>query len=524
MNYPVWDVPIIGNGWVIGGIAIIHILLSHFAVGGGFYLPIAERKALKENRPEWLEHIKGHSKFFLIVTAVFGAVTGVGIWFSIGLSNPEGTSTLIHNFVFAWAIEYTFFLTEICAAAVYYYTWGRVSDRTHLTIGWIYAGSAWLSLVVINGILTFMLTPGAAWLSVAGTGHEETMFWPALFNPTYWPSLLLRSVICITLAGLWAFVTASQIDAEKNGELKTQIMRWSVKWLIPGFVMLPFLFAWYVWSIPEGRLQLLQLGISTIGAGAFTMVTRMALVTVMTSATIIAIAYFFAWRFPKEFKLSHAVALLMLGLTATAATEYSREMLRKPFVVVDHLYSNGMRIGDVEKVNAEGYLKHSPWVTNKNRAQWAKLDTLWEAEERQTEAAKAAKAAKTDDAAPAHDVTPTPGPLTQALATDADLYASNLHRGEMMFRGQCMACHTVAGYRSMRHLLGERDRGAIGNILNMLYEHGDTNPYNLYMPPLVGHQSEIQALVDYLDALNRREEADSAAEVVEMEKIARAAK
>jgi hypothetical protein len=92
MNYPFWDVPIIGSGWVIGAIAIFHVLISHFAVGGGFYLPMAEAKALREGREDWLQVIRGHSKFFLILTGVFGAVSGVGIWFSIGLANPEADS------------------------------------------------------------------------------------------------------------------------------------------------------------------------------------------------------------------------------------------------------------------------------------------------------------------------------------------------------------------------------------------------------------------------------------------------
>jgi hypothetical protein len=39
MNYPFWNVPHIGSGWVIGLIAIFHIMISHFAVGGGLYLP-----------------------------------------------------------------------------------------------------------------------------------------------------------------------------------------------------------------------------------------------------------------------------------------------------------------------------------------------------------------------------------------------------------------------------------------------------------------------------------------------------
>ena len=73
--------------------------------------------------------LKGFSRFFLILTAVFGTVSGVGIWFAIGLAHPEGTSTLIHNFVFGWAMEWMMFMVELTTIAVYYYTWGRVSDR-----------------------------------------------------------------------------------------------------------------------------------------------------------------------------------------------------------------------------------------------------------------------------------------------------------------------------------------------------------------------------------------------------------
>ena len=39
MNYPFWDIPHLGSGWVIGIIAIFHVMISQFAVGGGFYLP-----------------------------------------------------------------------------------------------------------------------------------------------------------------------------------------------------------------------------------------------------------------------------------------------------------------------------------------------------------------------------------------------------------------------------------------------------------------------------------------------------
>ena len=53
MNYPFWDVPVIGGAWVIGIIAIFHMMISHFAVGGGFYLP-TDRTQGSQGRPRGL--------------------------------------------------------------------------------------------------------------------------------------------------------------------------------------------------------------------------------------------------------------------------------------------------------------------------------------------------------------------------------------------------------------------------------------------------------------------------------------
>ena len=436
--------PHIGGGWVIGLIAIFHVMISHFAVGGGLYLPLAERKALREGRADWLEILRGHSKFFLVLTGVFGAASGVGIWFAIGLAHPEATSTLIHNFVFGWAIEWVFFMVELSTAAVYYYTWGRIPDRLHLIVGWVYAVASLFTLIIINGILTFMLTPGAAWLAVAGTGQEASRFWQAFFNPTFWPSLFLRTVVCTSLAGIWALVTCSRIDGEEQPVLKTELVRWSAKWLIPSFVLMPFLLAWYLWQVPESQRALLSFGMTTIGTGAFTQVTRTVLVIVMTSATIVGVVYFFAWRSPKDFSLSHAIAVLMLGLVATASGEYAREMLRKPYVIGQHMFSNGVRKSDVDRFNRDGYLPKSPWV-----------------------------------------------------ATNAPV----LVQGEIIFRGECMACHTKDAYRSMKRLLAGRNREAIGNLLAMLHDYKPDSPYRAFMPPLVGTTNEINALGDYLATL-----------------------
>jgi cytochrome bd-type quinol oxidase subunit 1 len=85
---------------------------------------------------------------------------------------------------------------------VYYYTWGRIPAKAHLVIGWFYAAASWGTLVIINGILTFKLTPGRGWLAAAGTGTEPDWFLDAFLNPGYLPSLGLRTLVCISLGAM----------------------------------------------------------------------------------------------------------------------------------------------------------------------------------------------------------------------------------------------------------------------------------------------------------------------------------
>jgi mono/diheme cytochrome c family protein len=292
-----------------------------------------------------------------------------------------------------------------------------------------------------------MLTPGSTWLGVAGTGQEASKFWNAFFNPTYWPSLLMRVGVCTSLAAVWALITSSRIDAEKQPALKASMVRWSVKWLVPSFVATPFLLVWYLAMVPSTQRALLTLGIDTINAGTFSTVTRMALVIIITSATIIGVAYFLAYRNPVDFNTSHALAILLLAYMATGAGEYSREMLRKPYVIGNWMYSNGVRVPYVQRINAEGYLVHSNWV-------WQK----------------------------------------------ADAPSTAYSRGEAIFRGECGSCHTLDGYRPLRQLLDGRDRANIRNFVVMLHDYKEDSPYRKFMPPMAGTQHDIDDLADYLNA------------------------
>jgi hypothetical protein len=46
MNYPVWDVAF-GAGLLMALVSILHVFVSHFAVGGGLFLALTERRAFR---------------------------------------------------------------------------------------------------------------------------------------------------------------------------------------------------------------------------------------------------------------------------------------------------------------------------------------------------------------------------------------------------------------------------------------------------------------------------------------------
>ncbi len=396
MNFPIWDVPLMGGGLLIGFVSILHVFVAHFAIGGGLFLVLTEHKAYRENDMRILEYVKRHSLFFLLVTIVFGAITGVGIWFTISVVSPSATSALIHTFVFAWAIEWVFFFVEVTAAFIYYYTWGKLDRATHLVVGWIYFISGWLSLFVINGILCFMLTPGE-WLHTAS-------FWDAFFNPTFWPSLVMRTVVALALAGLYALLTASMI---KTDEVRANLVKYSTRWLFPAFFVLPIAGIWYNIVLPP-----LARDISMGGAPA---VTVFAGLTILLSVLIFVFAYFYPYRQPEKFPAPAAAMFLLLGLMVTGVTEWVREAVRKPYIIYDYMYSNSVLVAHKNDYYAEGILKFAKWVTVKE-------------------------------------------------VTEANL----LEAGATLFRLQCQSCHTLHGYNGIALMVKGWDEEFIDHQLDNL--------------------------------------------------------
>lgn len=347
MNYPIWYLPEIGGGTLIALISIIHVFISHFAVGGGLYLVCAERKGLRENDSAIIDFTRRHAKFFMLMTVVMGGITGVGIWFIIALVNPAATSILIHNFVFGWATEWVFFVVEIVAIFVYYYCFGSMDTRTHQIVGWIYFIAAWLSLFVINGIVGFMLTPGV-WLA-------DGDFWSGFFNPSFWPSLLFRTFVSLMLAGVYAFLTTAYLADQR---LKSAMTRFSAKWVLSSFLAAIPCGYWYLSTLPNQARSLAEGASPTV---RIAMQYGLSTAVLMIAGTLILLLVKPAWHSRPVSFLVLASSFLFLG-----SFEWTREASRRPYVINEFIYSNSIVKMDLERINRQGFLKSARWVSQRS--------------------------------------------------------------------------------------------------------------------------------------------------------------
>ena len=497
MNYPFWDVDI-GYGMLMATIAVIHVFVSHFAIGGGLYLVVAERAARKVGDAPKLEFLEKLSKFFVLVSVVFGALTGVGIWFIIGLLNPAATEVLIHNYVWGWAIEWTFFAIEIAAAILYFYGWKRMSGRDHMIIGWIYFAAAWGSLFVINGIITFMLTPGE-WLA---TGD----FWDGFFNPTFWSSLVLRTGICIMLAGLYAMVVASRYPA---GKFKTGLMRHNGVWGIAGLVVMVLSLMWYWRAIP-----------AEITATAAEMMPTPMLSLWESQIFAIALAVMiilFAFVLPRWHNLVISIIIMALGLGWFGAYEWMRESIRKPYVITEYMYGNATELANADAYQSDGLLAHIKFRTGDDGADLFR---------------RACRSCHTIDGykplKPAFDGTdqgfiadvvmgahvmkgnmpPFLGTEDEAQLLAAHIYdrvdkrhlseISGLERlelGQKVYRTRCGRCHEVGGYNDKTESLVDLTDEDYNDILDVAGDLADE------MPDFTGDEVERAALIEYFKTL-----------------------
>lgn len=448
MEFPFWYVPFLGSPMLIPVHALLHVLVSHFAVGGGILIWFGLIKAYRENNLEFLNYLKSLTRFFVLITVVFGAITGVGIWWTIGLSSPQATSTLIHAFVFGWATEWVMFVIELASALGLFYLWDKFSPKAHRTVAFLYAISAWLSLVLITGITSFMATTGK-WI-------ETKNFWHGFANPTFLPSVVMRTGGALTISSLYILL---HLSFSKASEItKDKVIKWATRYAIIGLVLIAFGGLWWFRVVPD----FIKIKVQTAPV-----VTIFMAISVFLFLILFAMLISGPKRNPLWLSPPLSILMLILGAGGMVTGEFIREGTRKPYIIEKYLYSNSIYPNSVDYISKNGYLNEAKWV----KFYLSKIIPDLYTKDGKVRVDKIEK------------------------ISESEKYII----GESIFHYQCGSCHTTSGYNGLLERVKGIDKEMLHDMIG--YLDGISNA----MPPFAGQDWEIDALSEYLTKWQKKE-------------------
>lgn len=436
MDFPVFHLDFLGNRMLIALIAVFHVFINHSLAVGAIPLVTAL---------EWWGHRRGDERWDLlayrvltvcfVITTTFGALTGVGIWLSTSLVNPYAIGSLIRVFFWAWFAEWLVFVAEVVFIMIYYLTWKKMRERkaAHIAIGAVLSLFSWVTMAIITAILGFMMDPGA-WTA------RET-FLSGVFNPIYLPQLAFRTPVAMVAAG-WLALFLAFFFTRSDRELRHRAVRvisvWSLVWL-------PLAAAgalWYWRVIPEWMELNVPIALGTQRFATWYDQLIVVLAVMVVTVTVVAVV---GATMPRRMPGVALLAPFAMTLVLLGSFERVREFIRKPYVIGDYMYANGLRVADYPLFKEEGVLRHATYTSVRN---------------------------VTDD--------------------------NGVEAGAEVFRLTCTRCHTATGVNAVTDRLrdlygnGDWDRDTVKYYLLGMHT---ARPF---MPPFPGTEREAGALADYL--------------------------
>lgn len=449
MDFPVFHIDFLGDRFIVAMIAVLHVIINHaLAVGLIPLVTYLEHLGFKRGDAK-LDGVAYKIMFVaFIITTTLGAMTGVGIWLSTSLVSPGGIGSLIRVFYVGWATEWLVFITEVGLIMIYFLNWQKANKspeakKKHIRFGVYLSIASWFTMAIIVAILGFMMD----------TGNWKTN--PSLINgftnPLYLPQLLFRTPLAIVMAGTVVLFLIN-VFARKDEETRRFALKKISKVLLMVLPVLLLAAWWYYSRIPKLMIGNLQVAVATQD---FQQWYGMLMKFVWAGVGITAIMSIIPFIQPKLLpKWSYIVPVLFVFAFA-GLFERLREFIRKPYVIGDYMYSNGIRKKDYPLLQKDGILKHATYVEHREVTKENKIEA-----------------------------------------------------GRDVFMLTCSRCHTTNGINNVT----EKFEMMYGKKGMSLSDKGDamstyiSNMHNarFFMPPFPGNEEEAKALVAYIQHLQKQ--------------------
>ncbi|MFA5216323.1 cytochrome c [Sulfuricurvum sp.] len=460
-DFPIFEMPTIGLRMLMAINAIIHVFVSHGgAVGGSVVLALAAWWTNKKNDLAGYETVYRLLMVFFIITTSVGALTGIGMWIHANIISPNAIGGLIRVFFWKWFIEWIVFNFEVILLLFWFMTWkpkaATAEGRSKsVNFGIFYAVSSWVTMLIITAILGFMLTPnfdGQPWIDpevYPGVVNYNN----ALFNPTWIPGLMMRTFSSIAFAGalaiLWTWLITSFSKDEEIRATKERMIKFFATIMMVTVPVAAAFGYYYLLQIPEAARAMIPTAMMT---RAFADNLQMMYMIISGIGGAVVLTTIIAYFSPKRMPYIAATLMVAAFMLFWGFEERTREFIRKPYLIYNYMYANGIRVTDVPYLNKVGILKHAVFVDEDKKVLKEDKSNLIEV-------------------------------------------------GHTIAQIECRACHTENGINGLKFLTKGWSEEAIRNRINNL--PGGGTPY---MPPFTGTEAEKDALAAYIASLNKRGE------------------
>lgn len=367
----------LNNRMLIAIIAILHVIINHgLAVGFMPFVTWLEQRGVSRSGKdqitdlEWDNMVYKIMKVAFIITTTLGAMTGVGIWFSVALVSPTSIGSLIRVFYWAWFIEWLVFVTEVILIMIYFLTWKNSNTSLkaklkHINFGWYLSIFSWITMAIIVSILGFMMDPGN-WTTNNSLINGFT-------NPIYLPQLLFRTPTAMLVAGIFGMLLVT-IFTKSGSELRLNAVKYASKWLILWApISLIGAFVYYE-AMPEAMTANMSTAVGTLAFSQYYDLLKYFVVGGVGFTLVIGIIGIYKTKLLKPYMVIIPVftAIAYLGFF-----ERVREFIRKPYVIGQYMYSNLLLEDDYVVYKNDGVLKHATYtsvneVTEENKIEAGK--------------------------------------------------------------------------------------------------------------------------------------------------------
>ncbi len=445
MDFPLFYLDVIGNRMLMGVVAIVHVLINHpMAVGAWPLLFSIELWAWRRGDTD-MDHLAYRITFVLfIITTSVGALTGVGIWLTAALIAPFGIGALLRVFFWAWFIEWLVFVIEVGLVLIYFMMWKRWSEgrqkKVHLAVGAGLSAFSWFTMAIIVAILGFMM----------GTGEWSSArtFLTGFFNPLYAPQLVFRTAFAMVTAGFTVWFLSYFFTRDKL-DTRHRIVRFTSRWIIAWLPVWAIGAVWYFNAIPEPDFGKLDVGIMT---QRLTEWQDTFLIVIAVGVGLALITALIGSVRPKLLPRALLLIPFFVGLWTLGHFERVREFIRKPHVVADYMYSNGVTMDELPVFQRDGILSYATYASHRK--------------------------------------------VTSG---------NQLQAGRDVYMIACSRCHTVNGLNSVvtkfELLYGKEpwDPAVLSSFIATLHNT------RTFMPPFPGNDAENEALVAFIKDLQQRQ-------------------